>query len=141
MEVVGEMQRAGVPIIAGTDGGAYTVAGFGLHQELALLVQAGMTPMQALQAATINPAKFLGEAETLGTIEQGKIANLILLEANPLENISNTERIDAVVVNGTFFPKTVLRMLLANVEKSSEPKITFAYRFRATEQPIQQERK
>jgi hypothetical protein len=122
MEVVGEMHRVGVPIMAGTDGGAYTVAGFGLHQELALLVKAGLTPMQALQAATINPAKFLGESDTLGTIEQGKIANLILLEANPLENISNTERIDTVVVNGKFFPKTVLRMLLANVEKAANPR-------------------
>jgi Amidohydrolase family len=122
MEVVGEMRRAGVPIMAGTDGGAYTVAGFGLHQELALLVKAGLTPMQALQAATINPAKFLGESDTLGTIEQGKIANLILLEANPLENISNTERIDAVVVNGKYFSKTVLRMLLANVEKAANPR-------------------
>lgn len=117
MEVVGEMNRAGVPIMAGTDGGPYTVVGFGLHQELALLVKAGLTPMQALQAATINPAKFLGESDRLGTIEQGKIANLILLEANPLENISNTERIDTVVVNGKSFPKTVLRMMLANVEK------------------------
>jgi imidazolonepropionase-like amidohydrolase len=75
--------------------------------------------MQALQAATINPAIFLGESDTLGTIEQGKIANLILLEANPLENISNTERIDAVIVNGKFLPKMVLRMLLANVEKAA----------------------
>jgi hypothetical protein len=119
MNVVGEMHRAGLPILAGTDGGPYTVAGFGMHQELALLVRAGLTPMQALQAATINPAKFLGESDTLGTIEQGKIANLILLEANPLENISNTERIDAVIVNGKFLPKMVLRMLLANVEKAA----------------------
>lgn len=122
LEVVGEMNRAGVLIMAGTDGGPYTVAGFGLHQELALLVKAGLTPMQALQAATSSPAKFLGESATLGTIEQGKIANLILLEANPLENISNTERIEAVVVNGRFFPKTVLRMMLANVEKAANPR-------------------
>jgi imidazolonepropionase-like amidohydrolase len=78
--------------------------------------------MEALQAATINPAKFLGESDTLGTVEQGKIANLILLEANPLEDISNTERIDLVVVNGRFFPKTVLRMMLANVEKAANPR-------------------
>jgi len=78
--------------------------------------------MEALQAATINPARFLGESDTLGTIEQGKVANLVLLDANPLENINNTERIDAVVLNGKFFPKTVLRMLLANVEKSANPR-------------------
>lgn len=119
MESVGAMRRAGVPLIAGTDGGPYTVAGFGLHQELALLVKAGLTPMEALQAATINPAKFLGESDTLGSVEQGKIADLVLLEANPLEDISNTERIAAVVVNGRFFPKTVLRMMLADVEKAA----------------------
>ena len=122
METVDAMQHAGVPIMAGTDGGAYTVPGFGLHQELALLVKAGLTPMEALQAATINPAKFLGESDTLGTVEQGKIANLILLEANPLEDISNAGRINAVVVTGRFFPKTVLRMMLANVEKAANPR-------------------
>lgn len=119
METVGAMHRAGVPLMAGTDGWSYTVPGFGLHQELALLVRAGLTPMEALQAATINPAKFLGESGTLGTIEQGKIASLILLEANPLEDIRNTERIDSVVVNGRFFPKGVLQMMLANVEKAA----------------------
>ncbi|MEK6333542.1 MAG: amidohydrolase family protein [Acidobacteriota bacterium] len=122
LEVVGEMNRAGVPMMAGTDGGPYTVAGFGLHQELALLVKAGLTPMQALQAATSNPARFLGESATLGTIEPGKIANLVLLEANPLENIRNTESISGVVVNGKFFPKIVLRMMLANVEKAANPR-------------------
>lgn len=122
LETVGAMSRAGVPLMAGTDGGAYTVPGFGLHQELALLVKAGLTPMEALQAATINPAKFLGESDTLGTVEKGKIADLILLEANPLEDISNTERIDGVVVNGIFFPRAVLRMMLANVERSANPR-------------------
>ena len=122
METVGVMHRAGVPILAGTDGWSYTVPGFGLHQELALLVKAGLTPLEALQAATINPATFLGESDTLGTIEEGKIASLILLEANPLEDISNSERIDAVMVNGRFFPKAVLRMMLANVEKTANPR-------------------
>ena len=116
------MNRAGVPIMAGTDGGPYTVPGFGLHQELVLLVKAGLTPMEALRAATINPAKFLGESDTLGTVERGKIANLILLEKNPLEDISNTERIDGVVVNGMFFPRPVLRMMLANVQKAANPR-------------------
>jgi imidazolonepropionase-like amidohydrolase len=83
------------------------------------LVKAGLTPREALEAATINPAKFLGESDILGTVEQGKIAYLVLLEANPLEDISNLERIDAVVADGRFFPKTVLRMMLANVEKAA----------------------
>lgn len=122
VETVGAMSRAGIPLLAGTDGGPYTVPGFGLHQELALLVKAGLTPLAALQAATINPAKFLGESDTLGTVERGKIASLVLLEANPLEDISNTERIDAVVVRGRFFPRSVLRMMLANVEKAANPR-------------------
>lgn len=66
-------------------------------------------------------ATFLGESDTLGTIEEGKTASLILLEANLLEDISNSERIDAVMVNGRFFPKAVLRMMLANVEKTANP--------------------
>ena len=119
LETVGAMNRAGVPILAGTDGGPYTVPGFGLHQELALLVKAGLTPMEALRAATINPAKFLGKSDVLGTVEQGKIANLVLLEKSPLEDIRNTERIAGVVVNGRFFPRPVLRMMLANVEKAA----------------------
>lgn len=122
MQVVGAMYRAGVPLMAGTDGGAYTVPGFGLHRELALLVEAGLTPMDALRAATVNPAKFLGEADTLGTIEPGKTANLVLLEANPLDNIGNTRRIDAVVLNGRYFPKSALRMMLAHVEKTANPR-------------------
>ena len=122
LETVGAMNRAGVPILAGTDGGPYTVPGFGMHQELALLVKAGLTPMEALRAATINPAKFLGESDMLGTVEPGKIANLVLLEKNPLEDIRNTERIEGVVVNGRFFPKAVLRMMLANVEKAANPR-------------------
>ena len=119
MEIVGAMHRAGVPIMAGTDGAAYTVPGFGLHQELALLVKAGFTPMEALQAATVLPAKFLGQSTTLGTVEKGKTADLVLLEANPLEDIMNAARVDAVVVNGRFLPKGVLRMMLANVEKEA----------------------
>ena len=62
------------------------------------------------------------KSDTLGTVEQGKIANFILLEANPLEDISNAGRINAVVVTGRFFPKTVLRMMLANVEKAANPR-------------------
>ena len=72
--------------------------------------------------ATIEPATFLGEPDTLGTIEEGKIARLILLKANLLEDISNSERIDAVTVNGRFFPKAVLHMMLANVEKAANPR-------------------
>lgn len=117
MELVGDMNRARVEIMAGTDSeGAFTYFGFSLHDELALLVEAGLTPMQALQAATRNPADFLGELESNGTVESGKIANLVLLDANPLVDIQNTKRINAVVLNGKYLPKEELQRMLSNVE-------------------------
>ena len=117
LEITGAMQRAGVGILAGTDShGVFNYPGFSLHEELELLVQAGLTSTQALQAATLNPAKFLGKEKELGTVERGKAADLVLLEANPLVNISNTQRINAVVVNGRYLPKETLRKLLAEAE-------------------------
>lgn len=111
------MHRAGVKILAGTDlGNPYVYPGFSLHDELALLVQAGLTPLEALQTATINPAKFVGKEKELGTIEKGKLADLVLLDANPLESIGNTRRINAVVVNGRYLPQETLRKLLLDVE-------------------------
>jgi imidazolonepropionase-like amidohydrolase len=87
-----------------------------LHDELELFVQAGLSPMEALQTATLNPARFLGREKDLGTIEKGKIADLVLLEASPLESIGNSRKIDAVVVNGKLFPKAELQKMLADVE-------------------------
>jgi len=123
LELVGEMQRAGVGILAGTDPPARGVfPGFSLHDELALLVQAGLTPMEALQAATRNPAKFLGRLDTFGTIEKGKIADLVLLEANPLADIHNTRRVAAVVFGGRLIPKPELQMMLDRVEADVKQK-------------------
>ncbi len=114
MHVVGKMEAAGVPILAGTDSTApYIIPGFALHQELALLVQAGLTPMQALQAATRNPADFLGKLETQGTIEPGKTADLLLLDANPLEDIHNTQKIRALILRGKLLDRTTLDEFLA----------------------------
>ena len=96
--------------MAGTDlGNEYLYPGFSLHDELVLLVNAGLTPMEALQAATRNPVEFLGKLDSLGTIEKGKLADLILLDANPLEEISKTQRNNAVVVNGRYLSKEKLR--------------------------------
>jgi imidazolonepropionase-like amidohydrolase len=75
--------------------------------------------MEALQTATRNPAVFLGELSSLGTVERGKIANLVLLEANPLQNITNTQRINAVVLKGHYLPKEVLQKMLADVEAAA----------------------
>ena len=120
-EIVGAMQKAGVPILAGTDtGNPFCFPGFSLHEELALLVIAGLTPVEALRSATLNPAKFLGLDKTLGTIEEGKIADLVLLGANPLEDIRNTQRIKAVVSNGRLFDRKALDKLLADAEGAAK---------------------
>ena len=76
--------------------------------------------MQALQAATLNPAKFFNKLESLGTIEKGKLADLVLLDANPLEDIRNTRHINAVVVNGRYFSKESLQQILAEVEAAAQ---------------------
>ncbi|HET9408391.1 MAG TPA: amidohydrolase family protein [Candidatus Sulfotelmatobacter sp.] len=112
------MHRAGVPFMAGTDtaAGVHIFPGFSLHQELALFVQAGLTPMEALQTATLNPAKFLGKQAEMGTVESGKLADLVLLDADPLENIHNTEKIQAVVLAGRFFSRADLDKMLHAVE-------------------------
>ena len=78
--------------------------------------------MEALQTATLNPARFLGKEKDLGTVEKGKIADLVLLEASPLENIGNSRKIDAVVVNGRLFPKAELQKMLADVETLARQK-------------------
>jgi len=113
LQLVGDMNRTGVRFMTGTDlSGAYVFAGFSVHHEMELLVRAGLTPLEALQAATRNPAIFLGTDNSEGTVEVGKIANLILLEANPLEDIRNTQRINAVIVKGQFLSKQKLKNLL-----------------------------
>src|SRR5579862_5045435 len=115
------MFRAGVPFMAGTDtaAGVHVFPGFSLHQELVLFQQAGLTPMQALQTATLNPAKFMGRTADLGTIEKGKLADLVLLDANPLEDIANTQKIRGVVLAGRYFDRPALDRMLAGVEKAA----------------------
>jgi hypothetical protein len=121
LKIIGEMQRAGVNFLAGTDAtNIHVVPGFSLHDELAFLVQAGFTPLEALQAATINPARFMEREKELGTTEKGKFADLVLLEANPLDDISNTKKIDAVVINGRYFSKGALQKMLASVSRSAK---------------------
>lgn len=123
LEVVGTMHRAGVRFMAGTDvSNPYVYPGFSLHDELALFVEAGLTPMEALRTATRNPAVFLGLLDSLGTIEKGKFADLVLLEANPLDDISNTRRINAVVVNGSYLPKETLQKMLTDAEVNASKK-------------------
>jgi imidazolonepropionase-like amidohydrolase len=110
MDVVAKMHKAGVQIMAGSDFSDWAlVPGIDLHNELALLVESGFTPLEALQTATLNPAKFLGKTDTYGTIQVGRVADLVLLDMNPLEDISHTRKIHAVVLGGTFYPLASLR--------------------------------
>ncbi|HEY1526398.1 MAG TPA: amidohydrolase family protein [Candidatus Angelobacter sp.] len=118
LTMVGAMHRAGVSFMAGTDTapGVYIMPGFSLHDELANFVEAGLTPMESLQTATSNPAKFLGMENTLGSVEPGKTADLVLLRENPLQDIRNTRKISTVVANGRLFDRPALDQILTNVE-------------------------
>jgi adenine deaminase len=124
LQMVGAMHRAGVPFLAGTDTapGVYIMPGFSLHDELANFVEAGFAPMESLQTATSNAAKFLGMEGNYGSVEAGKIADLVLLGANPLDDIHNTKEITAVIVNGRFFDRAALDRILRQVEFAAKGK-------------------
>ena len=115
--VTRDMAAAGVGILAGCDA---MIAGFCVHDELARMVAAGMTPHAALQTATINPARYLGRETTLGSIAPGKSADLVLLDANPLEDIANVGRIRAVVTAGRFLDRPALDQLLAQAKAAAQ---------------------
>jgi len=129
--LVGRFQAAGVGLLAGTDdGNPFVFPGFSLHEELALLVDSGLTPLQALQTATLNPANFFNQpgvrngAAPQGskrvvasrTIAPGKRANLVLLDANPLLDIHNSTKINAVIINGQLLDRNQLDSLLASAK-------------------------
>ncbi len=121
LEVVGILNKAGVPFLAGTDtpAGVHIFPGFSLHEELRRFVAAGFTPLEALQTATVNPARFLGMEDQLGAVEKGKLADLVLLSANPLEDIANTQKVAGVVSNGHYFSRADLDKMLTRVEASA----------------------
>ena len=101
---VATMQRAGVHILTGTDAPLRnSPPGFGLHEEMTLLARGGMSPFEVLRAATIEPAQYFDMLDSAGTVATGKLADLVLLDANPLQDIGNTRRISAVVANGRLF--------------------------------------
>jgi len=122
LQMVGAMHRAGVPFLAGTDAapGVYILPGFSLHDELADFVEAGFTPMESLQTATSGAAKFLGMEKDYSSVEAGKVADLVLLSANPLEDIRNTQKISAVIANGRLFDRAALDRILKEVEASAK---------------------
>jgi len=121
LDLVGRMRRAGVQFIAGTDSpNPFVFPGFSLHEELELLVQAGFTPTEALQSATRNAAEYLGLGRWEGTIETGKHADLVLLDADPLENINNTRKIRGVILDGKLIEKPELEKMLADAETAAK---------------------
>ncbi|SNY47140.1 amidohydrolase family protein [Paractinoplanes atraurantiacus] len=132
LRLTADMAAAGVPLMAGTDlGTTYLMPGFSLHDELELLVRAGLKPIQALAAATLNPARYLGRRD-LGVIAAGAVADLVLLGADPLHDIRNTTRIDSVVVRGELLDPSRRRQMLAAVETEvSRPRPAAAAAYRA----------
>jgi imidazolonepropionase-like amidohydrolase len=100
VEITGALHRAGIRIVAGTD---QTVPGYSLHREIELYVQAGFTPMEAIQAATVVPARVMGLDKELGTVEPGKRADVIILGGNPLDDIHNSRKVEYVITNGTMY--------------------------------------
>ena len=111
-----DLARAGVPMLTGCDS---MIAGFCVHDEVALMVRAGMTPLAALQAATLNPARYFNLSETAGRVAAGRRADLVLLDANPLADIANVRRIRAVVVAGRFLDRSELDTLLAEARAAA----------------------
>ncbi len=111
---VAAMHRAGVGILTGTDAPLRnSPPGFGLHEEMALLVRGGLSPHAAIRAATFAPAQFLGMLDSAGTVAPGKRADLVLLDADPLADIANTRRIAAVIFGGRLHDRAALDRLLA----------------------------
>lgn len=120
-DVTMAMHRVGVPMLAGSDSGTTGVfTGFGLHDELEVLVAIGFTELEALRTATLEPAKYLTALETQGTVEVGKVADLVLLNANPLEDITNTQKIEAVMANGRYFDRKSLDEILKKVASEAQ---------------------
>jgi imidazolonepropionase-like amidohydrolase len=121
LEVVGMLHKAGVPFLAGTDtpAGVHIFPGYSLHEELQRFVAAGFTPLEALQTATINPPRFFGMEDQLGAVEKGKLADLVLLSSNPLDDIANTQKIAGVIVNGRYFYRAELDKMLGRVETAA----------------------
>ena len=111
------MNHAGINLLAGTDLASSVIyPGFSLHDELGLLVEAGLTPLEALRTATSNPARLFPNSQA-GTIAAGKSADLVLLDANPVEDIRNAQRISGVVLKGRFLDRKALDQVLVQAAK------------------------
>ena len=118
-----QMYEAGVVLMAGSHAPApFVPPGLGLHEELERFSEAGLGPAEALRTATLHPARYMGRLNELGTVEEGKLADLVLLDANPLEDITHTREIAAVVVDGRYLDRGRLDRLLADAERAAHPR-------------------
>lgn len=116
--LTGRMHQRGVPIGAGTDTPIFLgIPGYSLHEELEQLVASGLSPLEALRAATVRPAEFFGIENDIGTVDPGKRADLVLLDADPLSNIRNTRRISGVISKGRFYAPAELAAELSNTSE------------------------
>jgi len=124
LDIVRKLHAANVPFLAGTDtpAGVDVIPGVSLHLELQRFIAAGFTPLQALQTATLNPASFYGRRNDYGTVETGRVADLVLLEANPLEDISNTRKIAGVIADGQYLSKDDLEQLRTRLKQLAATK-------------------
>jgi imidazolonepropionase-like amidohydrolase len=119
LDIVRTLHAASVPFLAGTDtpAGVDVTPGISLHLELQRFVAAGFTPLEALQTATINPARFLGKTSQYGSVEAGRVADLVILRSNPLENIANTRTIAGVVADGRYWSQSQLDSLREQLKR------------------------
>ena len=122
--IVRRLHAANVPFLAGTDtpAGVDVIPGISLHLELQRFVAAGFTPLEALQTATLNPAKFYGRTKDFGTVEQGRIADLVLLRENPLTNIANTRTVTAVIADGRYISQKQLNEMKTKLRQLAKQK-------------------
>jgi hypothetical protein len=119
LELTAAAYRAGVPVMLGTDAGdSFVFPGASVHDELGELVKAGLTPAEALRAATLGGANFLGRSAEFGSVQAGRVADLVLLDANPLADIGNARRIRTVIRGGRVFERAALDSMLASVEST-----------------------
>lgn len=126
--LVKRMHKERIPFMAGTDGACEGgIPGYNLHKELQLFVDAGLTPFEALQTATINPMIFLKMTDSLGSVEEGKIADLVILDRNPLEEISATYSIFAVVLNGQLISKEGIKKMKEVLSANKKHPLTKAF--------------